>query len=447
MKRKNTTFIGSEPSWANACVGNNGNPGYWEYAKGFSQAATILIDLVLHEGAVRHSVDEMIYPVCFNMRHSVELRLKGAIEELIRIEKIRSRNLQFDFVGSHDIGNIWHFFASKSQLADDRYEPIIKRLDAKISDIAAIDPTGQTFRYPLSSESQKHLVDVSLINFRVLKLSFIELEAALDELHHLNQYLRNEYQCGSYTNLLSRKNLFEIASVLPPRESWADQVFVSIKEDIKKRFNISSNELSKSIKIIQSHYELAPRIEISIPLLGIEEGFIEEFFGHWFKLHDLPCLRDSIETEDGDWCTVEILESIVKSSQVQAEVWNTIKSELSPEKLAGVSALFYFAHELEFAESYIRFYSLDLEEAKLAFASSEQSFKSQFLHLFKKTNAVCNILKSLYFLYKKDFAEQLVSAYGLDDKFSWLDDARTRVLFRKPNYCGYDTSEQVGSGV
>lgn len=447
MKRKNTTFIDSEPSWANACVGNNGNPSYWEYAKGFSQAATILIDVVLSEGAVRHSVDEMIYPVCFNMRHSVELRLKGAIEELIHIEKIRSRNLQFDFVGSHDIGNIWHFFASNSQLADDRYEPIIKRLDTKISDIAAIDPTGQTFRYPLSLESQKHLVDVSLINFRVLKLSFIELEAALDELHHLNQYLRNEYQCGSYTNRLSRKNLFEIASLLPQRETWAAQDFVSIKDGIKKRFNISSRELSKSIEIIQSHYELAPRIEISIPLLGIKESFIEEFFGHWFKLHHLPSFRDSIESEDGDWCTVEILESVVKSLQIQAEVWNSIKSELSPEKLAGVSALFYFARDLDFAESYIRCYSLDLAEARLAFASSEHSFKSQFLHLFKKTNAVSNILKSLYFLYKNDFAERLVSTYGLDDKFTWLDDARTRVLFQKPVYCGYDSAEKVVNGV
>ena len=215
----------------------------------------------------------------------------------------------------------------------------------------------------------------------------------------------------------------------------------------KRRFNISSKELSKSIDIIQSHYELAPRIEISIPLLGIEEDFIEEFFSHWFKLHDLPPLRDPIETEDDDWCSAEILESIVKSLQVQAEVWNAIKSELSPEKLAGVSALFYFARELDFAESYIRCYSVDLEEAKLAFASSEQSFKTEFLHLFKKTNAVCNILKSLYFLYKNDFAERLVSAYGLDDKFPWLDDARTRVMFRKPYYCGYETSEQVGCGI
>ena len=47
MDLSNTTFHGGNPTWANACVGENGFPEYWEYAKGFSQAATILIDTAL----------------------------------------------------------------------------------------------------------------------------------------------------------------------------------------------------------------------------------------------------------------------------------------------------------------------------------------------------------------------------------------------------------------
>ena len=113
VAKNNETFIGGVPTWANACVGENGFPGYWEYAKGFSQAATILINMVLRERGLKHSVDMMVYPACFNMRHSVELRLKDAISGLILIEKCRCRNLQFDFAGSHDIGNIWAFFTEK----------------------------------------------------------------------------------------------------------------------------------------------------------------------------------------------------------------------------------------------------------------------------------------------------------------------------------------------
>jgi len=437
VARSNTTFVGGSPTWANACVGENGFPGYWDYAKGFSQAATILIDLVLSERGLEHSVDEIVYPVCFNMRHSVELRLKGAISELIVIEKSRCRNLQFDFSGSHDIGNIWSFFTENALAVDDRYKPIINRVDTKITDIAEVDATGQTFRYPLGTDSKKHLVDVAIINFVVLKQSFAELETALDDLHRLNNYLRNEYDLGSFTKRLSRKNLFEIASILPPRTTWAEEAFCNTKSAIKNRFNIGSSELSKSIKIIESHFELAPKIGISIPLLGVEEDYIEEFFSHWFKHHGLPSDKKPINVEGSEWRSAEMLEAVLKDSETCDEVWKAIKPSLTAEKLAGVSALFYFASELDFSERYARIYELDLQEAKVSFASSEDSVRSQYFHLFHKTNLAYNILRSLYFLHKAEFADRLVAAYRLDGKFSWLDEARKRTLFRKPDYCGY----------
>jgi hypothetical protein len=437
VDRKNTTFVGGDPIWANACVGENGFPSYWEYAKGFSQAATTLIDLVLSERGLKLSVDEMIYPVCFNMRHSVELRLKGAIEELTLIEKCRDRNLQFDLAGSHDIGNLWSFFVGRAPVIDDRYDSIISRLDTKIADIAEIDATGQTFRYPLNTESQKHLVDVSIINFLVLKRSFAELEAVLDDLHRLNKYLRDEYRWGSFTKRLSRKNIFEIASLLPARATWTDESFDTTRETIKKRFKIGGKELSASIKLIETHYELAPEIGMSIPLLGVEEGYIKEFFGHWFEQHDLPSDKDQIDIEVSEWGAEEMFDDFLKRSQKRAEVWNSIQSGLTPEKLAGVSALFYFARELDFSESYVRIYSVDLQKAKASFVYSEESVRSKYFHLFDKTNAVHNILRSLYFLKKIECADQLVAAYRLDDKFSWLDEARTQALFRKPDYCGY----------
>lgn len=436
MIENNTTFIGGAPSWANACVGENGLPGYWEYAKGFSQAATSLIDIVLRGRGLEHSVDEMVYPVCFNMRHSVELRLKGAISELILIEKWRSRDLQFDFAGSHDIGNIWDFFAEKAKSVDDRYEPIINRLHKKISDIAEVDATGQTFRYPLNTESKKHLVEVAIINFVVLRESFAELEVALDDLHSLNQYLRDEYACGSFTKRLSRNNLFEIASLLPPRSAWAEESFGCTKKAIKEKFNLGSKELSESIKIIESHFELAPEIEVAIPLLGVEEADVQEFFCHWLKQHDVPSDKKPIDIGGSEWGADGMLDTFIKDSEIRTEVWSLVKSDLTPEKMAGVSALFYFARELDFSESYIRIYEIGLKEAQATFADSEDSVKEQYFHLFDKTNAIYNILQSLYFLRKRELADRLVAAHSLDEKFSWLGDARSRILFRKPSHCG-----------
>lgn len=437
MAKTNETFIGGAPTWANACVGENGFPGYWEYAKGFSQAATMLIDMVLRGGGFKHSVDMIVYPVCFNMRHSVELRLKDAILGLIHIEKCRCRNLKFDFAGSHDIGNIWAFFAENARSVDDRYEPIIGRLDKKIADIAEVDPTGQTFRYPLDTESQKHLVEVAVINFVVLKERFADLEAVLDDLHRLGRYLLDEYSWGFYTKRLSRKNLFELASLLPQRSVWVNESFSTIKNSLKERFKIGSKELSESIKRIESHFELAPVIGVCVPLLGVEEADVQEFFCLWFKQHDVPSDQDPIDLEVREWESDGCFEAIERDSRIRAEVWSTVKPDLTAEKLAGLSTLFYFAFELEFSECYIRTYETGLEEVQLAFADSEDSVRSKYFQLFGKTNAVHNFLRSLYFLRKAELADQLVAAHGLDEKLSWLDDARSRILFRKPDYCGY----------
>ena len=58
----NQTFIGGEPIWGNACVGNNGYPSYLEYAKGYSESANLLINTVLKKSL---TVDVFIYPICF----------------------------------------------------------------------------------------------------------------------------------------------------------------------------------------------------------------------------------------------------------------------------------------------------------------------------------------------------------------------------------------------
>ncbi|WP_053979626.1 hypothetical protein [Marinagarivorans algicola] len=72
MMQFNNIFRGCEPTEYNACVGKNGDPSYAEYANGFCDAALHLIDAAIE----RTAMDEQIYPICFNMRHAIELRLK-----------------------------------------------------------------------------------------------------------------------------------------------------------------------------------------------------------------------------------------------------------------------------------------------------------------------------------------------------------------------------------
>lgn len=218
MRKNNATFCGGEPTWANACVGDNGSPSYVEYAMGFSKAANLIIDQVLKTRDIDLSVDEMVYPVCFNMRHSIELRLKGAIEALEAIGKMIGVEVEFNYSGSHDLGNIWAFFKGTSENIDMRYKNVNDQIEPTILDVAEIDATGQTFRYPFDIDSQRHLTEVQIINFAVLKAKFNALEKGLDSLLRLTEYLTEEYSLNTFTKKLSRCQLFSLANDLPPEQ-------------------------------------------------------------------------------------------------------------------------------------------------------------------------------------------------------------------------------------
>lgn len=243
----NSTFRGAEPSWANACVGENGQPDYVDYAKGFSAAANLLISRVIDDNGIHHYVDELIYPICFNMRHSVELRLKGAIKEISQLANLLGKGFTFSLSGSHDIGNIWKFFSDNSESLDKRYAAINSKIDTTITDISEIDPTGQVFRYPESNDCIKHLVDVSIINIVVLRDKFRELEDNLNELHRLSVWLNREYRLSTFTSKLSRPMLYQIAKMLPHKSTWAEIDFAAIKEKIKNRFSLSNNDFNLSL--------------------------------------------------------------------------------------------------------------------------------------------------------------------------------------------------------
>ncbi|WP_421205660.1 hypothetical protein [Aeromonas sp. 601027] len=442
--RKNNTFCGSEPTWANACVGNNGNPSYVEYSIGFSKAANVLIDLVLSGRGFNYPVDEFIYPVCFNMRHSIELRLKGAIEELIEISKIKNKIIHFDLSGSHHIGNIWTFFKNESEKLDHRYIKINENLESTILDVSDIDSTGQTFRYPVDTESQKHLTDVSTISFSRLKIKFNELEENLGRLHFLNTYLLAEYRLKTFTTKMSRVKLFQLANDLPNKSTWKDEEFKQVKLDLMNKYSLSSNDLTKSIKLILNHYEMAPMIGEIPPLKSLCFDNICLLLDEWIKINPSIKTRhlsgpviESIDLSDINGLT-KIFEDMKQRHVAEEKMWDKLSTIINPQILAGFKALFYFARDKDFSETYVLKYEYELEEASIYFNNNKDEFKKSFLHLYEKTNLIDNFITSLFFLNHHKIAEALISRYELGNSFTWLEEARSRTLFKLPDICGYN---------
>jgi hypothetical protein len=382
------------------------------------------------------NVDNLIYPICFNMRHSIELRLKGAIEEIIKISKLKGVSLEFDLSGSHDIGNIWDFFQNQSNQLDRRFVNINSTLHQTIRDIADIDATGQTFRYPIDSESKKHLVDVGgIISCRILLIKFAELEKNLDTLNYFTGYLADEYRFETFTNNLSRADIFKIATQLPNRAEWTNEVLAEIKTSIRSEYQISSNEFSQACKLIQKNYETAYFIKADLSLLGLCEEQILELLGFWVKLN--PTFRDK-SPQDVSLTSIDssFLEKIVERDAIKKATVEALESSLTPEYLADLNALFYFARELDFSESYKAIYDSELKAAKFHL-DNKKEISSNFLHIFSKCNFIDNLLSSLYFLNFIDLAEKIVQLYDLENVIEALDKLRTRAAFVKSDICGY----------
>lgn len=431
MASKNSTFRGEEPTWANACVGNNGDPGYMEYSKGFSTAANVLIDQVLKGHGIVLSTDELVYPVCFNMRHSVELRLKGGIEILMRVAEIKGAKLSFNLAGSHDIGNIWSFFKTESERLDGRYIDINSLVDSTLRDIAEVDATGQTFRYPISTESQKHLTDVSLINFVRLKINFNTLEENLDRLHQLNLWIEDEYGQGTFTAKFSRPMLYELARALPPFPSWREIDFSEIKRNFIEDYDVTSNEFSRAINKIKGQYYLAALIESPLEVKGIDKNLIFKFLDHWRMQLEEENSSDPFEDSDKFICGIK------RRAAIRGAVWRDVEGLINPETLAGLNAIYYFAQNKTFVEYYDRFYLSELNDSQRSFERGIDEVQQSFFHIFGKMNAVTNFAISFFALGQIELAELLISKYKVDNNLNWVRRARTRELFEFPSYAGY----------
>ncbi|EPF2508064.1 hypothetical protein ACUBH7_003407 [Vibrio fluvialis] len=438
MRKNNATFCGGEPTWANACVGDNGSPSYVEYAMGFSKAANLIIDQVLESRDIDLSVDEMVYPVCFNMRHSIELRLKGAIEALEAIGEVTSVGVEFNYSGSHDLGNIWEFFKGTSGKIDMRFKNVNDQIEPTILDVAEIDATGQTFRYAFNTDSQRHLTEVRIINFVVLKEKFNALEKGLDRLLRLTKYLTEEYSLNTFTKKLSRCQLFALANDLPPRTVWMDESFRETKQTLRDKYTLGSRDLSCAIDVIQSNYELAYRIDVQLPLKGLDENDLLWFIDFWMELHpQILNRRTELDLSDTNSDISSILESIHRDNELKQSFWERTDGYLTPEKLAGLNALFYFGYDKQFSETYVTIYARELIDAHAAFNNRDIDIWENFMHIADKANYFDNLVMSLFALYYDELAEFLIEAYGVTNAFIWLDRARSREMFCLPEVAGY----------
>jgi len=405
----NSVFMNGNPVWANACVGENGFINYLTYATGYSKASNLLLDHVLDQGS--NEIDSFIYPICFNMRHSIELRLKGAIDNIKKLAQMKNVSLEFNLAKQHDILNIWNFFEEKSKSLDKRFININQKLEKTIIDIGKIDSTGQTFRYPYDTENQKHLTDTKLINCRILKEVFNQLEKDLDELDTFIKVIIEEYKIGTFTQHLSRKDIFELANNLPQRDRWNPELD---KEGIKDQYGIISNkELTKVINFIERNYETKPLIGLpnsleylnDDTLVSICEIWTTDIFPDFNERDDEPRIVGSDELYS------VMVDDFKNGYYNTGQIHQELNEQLDVNVISDLHALFYLSSN---SEEYSERYGYLCEEFRKELLV-EDNLLARLDDILTKKYFLKQIMKSLYFLNLIDLAEAIIQKLNIED--------------------------------
>ncbi|MFL0805705.1 MAG: hypothetical protein K6L60_00300 [Oceanobacter sp.] len=410
----NSLFRVCRPTWANALVGDNGSPGYREYFKGYSKAANHLLEIV-KESENEILGDELVYPICFNMRHSIELRLKYILSETnelaSRCKKCPSHELKL--TATHSIYTLWESVNSVLQELDRRFTPLLDLINPFVSEISSIDENGQIFRYPYGQDKFKHLSDygggINLIN---LMIGFRKLEALMDELDKMFVFIVDEYRFSeSYTKEFSRADLYQIARMLPNKSTWSGEEFASIKESLRVKYGVSGRKLSRGIKLIEKHYQFAPLIGLQVDLLGLSEQALVNILKVFLTEHPehrIPISERVISVKGSNNIS---LEELLSAAESRFSIEKYCKHAATVELVSGITALFYLAYDGMYSEDYINRYNIEFYE--LSHASREE-IVSSMSHVVGKYNLIKNVMNSLWILNKPEMIRRLISELGLE---------------------------------
>jgi hypothetical protein len=253
-----------------AAVGRNtGSDSDHGYVFGHGLAAELLFRAVGkgHGGSRKTAygasayVDALIYPLCYCIRHYVELSLKGAIKRIRRF-----RNEKTPPNRDHRLQRIWLQFA-QTCLQDRRLPSIAAVLKPLVDSVAAVDPTGQAFRYRSSLKGDVHHIETVVIHLRSTEAMFRALRKALDQLDSALEFLEWEYQLGTFTSRLSRADLVEIAKAVELAYDSKDKSWMKkIRGEMKQKFELSNSEFDSADKLIEKHWFLSNMSGVELPL-------------------------------------------------------------------------------------------------------------------------------------------------------------------------------------
>ena len=325
MEKNDNPFEFHESDLYVACVGENGGTDNFDIREGFKSSVEIMIKAV-ENGAYE---DTMIYPVVYNIRHSIELSMKIVIEYLLYMYEFRNASFSPEDkkkIYTHDIETLDEII-QKYYSFDHRIKEKYDKVHPYLNDYY-FDKKGDVFKYETDHNGKPHLIKlgISSISYDVLKRKYNEMMSLFDNLIFEVMYLCKEYSMGTFTKHLSREDIRDIAKMLPLRKNWCNDEFSIVKEEIKKKYSIGSKEFSDALNIIQNHCEFCTYIGMEIKIGAIEEKELREYAKFVMEMNGEDLFSNEVSSKSGDMSGI-CLGEIQKKARKRMELSEGISDE------------------------------------------------------------------------------------------------------------------------
>lgn len=377
----------------NACIGRQGQEE--NYLDGYIEAAIELVDAIIDKKLFAKR-DTLVLPILYNARHAIELALKFTTDCLLECSLLKNDGIK----RNHDIRTYWERL-HKADLGDEKLRTVIAGLMPFVESVSRIDADGQELRYHRNRDNYPSLSEYSTANLKLIQHSLRELEKLLRDLKYRSVDFVNEWKSGACTARCSRRDLFEIARMMPSRKDWSTQAFDDQREKVKARFQLSNRQFSNALNTIQGNREMAAVVGIENDLLHLTDDDVMWVVEQWRRIHPV---RD--ENENGglglDYFDTSRFEGMKERLALYAQVIEAIKDSLSGDALADLAAIFYIERDSIFTEYYPRRVNQARREHAVA-NDSEQEIR----HLIEKTNLLRCLQRGAAKLGRLALAERL----------------------------------------
>ena len=376
--------LSGDRKW-NACIGRQGTEE--NYVDGYIEAAIELASAVL-EKKMYEKRDTLVMPILYNARHALELSLKYAIKKLYATGVIKDVHPT-----NHDIVSHWARL-NASQLGDEALRECVTALKPYVTSLSQIDDDGQELRYSENRDGQKSLADRSLANIGVIHTSLDGLNRVMNRLRYRALDLVDERATGSYTAECSRRDLLEIARMLPQASDWDGPAFVEAKAKIMKRFGLSGRRFSKTVDVIKGNREMRCLIGLQTSLAYLSDQNALFTVEQWASLHPARPVGDGpsfVHIGELDWDPI-----------AEDEFINKIIEVLTPDGIADLETIYYIGRDEQFCEHYERNLESTLEHHR-----AKDDLWMEVNHLIDKTNFREAVARGVSKLGRPDLADKL----------------------------------------